>query len=750
MRGAEAKSISLYINGRVQGVGFRPFVYTLANELGVKGTIKNSGEGVVIEAESEVEIIEEFSNRIRSSPPASSRIDSFQSYDQKYHGFEGFAIVHSETDNKSTAVPEDMGMCESCTKEFEDPTDRRKAYWAISCTDCGPRYSITKTLPYDRVNTSMDHFKMCPACEKEYQDPQSRRFHAQAISCHECGPRLRLLGPGAKVLNVDAKEIIKICAASLKEGKIIALKGIGGFHLVCDATDDKAVQQLRKSKRRPAKPFAVMFKDVDEIDKNTVLDEEHKRWIRSSERPIVIVEEKEHNALSRLIAPGLKKVGVFLPYTALHRMLLAECGRPLVLTSANHSNTPIITDTQKLLDDLPDVADRVIDHDREIVNAIDDSVMQLIDKRLLILRNGRGFSPSMITLKRRVSKPILALGAHQKSTLAIAFDDKLILSPYIGDLQSVQNCEHFERVLGTFKELYDFEPELLIHDKHPDYYTSGWAKRQGIASQSVQHHHAHILACMAEYEIVGPVLGFSFDGTGYGEEGSLWGGEVMIADVKGYERIGALMPFGLIGADKAIKEPRRMGLTLMFECFELEELMEISSATRDAFSEEEIRALHQAWKKGLNMPLCSSVGRLFDAVASLCGVTQMSTYEGESGLKLEALFDPTCDSMPYRFEYSEGKIEWRTMIKEIVCEEDKTKAITRFFHTLVEIVEHYSNLYPEFPVVLSGGVFQNSTLLELVLRRFEQLGRTCLVQQSTPVNDSGIALGQAWYAIHKG
>lgn len=743
-----SRSVVIHINGLVQGVGFRPFVYRLAQEFGVKGRIRNSAEGIVLEAESESHLLENFMQAVKSTPPPMSRIDSFELHEQNARGYDDFEIVSSVTEEKSAAVLPDIGICESCTAELNDPADRRYAYWAINCTDCGPRYSIIRTVPYDRVNTSMADFEMCHDCAKEYFDPVSRRYHAQPIGCHVCGPKLRLLDSKGREFK-EEEDYIQQCANALKKGEIIAIKGVGGFHLMCNAIDADAVKRLREIKRREDKPFAVMFKDMAHIKENAVVRKEEQKWLLSKEKPIVLVDIKKDSVVSSRIAPGINRLGVFLPYTPLHLLLFKALKIPLAVTSANCSNAPIITDVKELFASFEGAVELVLDHDREIINAVDDSVMQIVNDQPMLLRPARGFTPLTLALQKKRSASILALGGNQKSTIALVFKDRLILSPYIGDLESIEACEYFERTLATFKRFYDFQPDIIMQDRHPEYFTSKWAKRQELTSEAVQHHYAHILACMAEYKMEGKVLGFSFDGTGYGDDGLIWGGEVMIADTKGYERIASLRPFRLLGGNQAVKEPRRIALSLLFECYTLEEILSMSNSTTQAFSQEEIMLLYKAWTQGINAPFCSSVGRIFDAVASLCGVVQKMTYEGESGLKSEALYDSSYTHEPYPFELLNAQIDWREMIKVIIAEEDKKRVVTRFYYTMVAIVDTLAGMHKALPVVLSGGVFQNSTLTQLLLKHFETQGRPCFVQQATAVNDGGVALGQAWYALHK-
>lgn len=740
------------ITGVVQGVGFRPFIYQLSDRYHLNGYIVNTAEGVHIELEGDESAIEVFTEALHNELPPLARIDTLTSEDAHCVGHTTFQILQSQTESqKSALVSPDIAVCKNCLREMDDPTNRRYAYPFINCTDCGPRYSIIETLPYDRPNTSMHFFNMCEACQKEYMDPLDRRFHAQPISCPNCGPTLKLLDSKHTLLE-EGSDTIKLTADAIKKGAIVALKGLGGFHLICDATNTHAVDMLRKRKQRPLKPFAVMFPDMKSIKDAAELSPREAALITSKETPIVIVPMRKESGISPLAAPGIDRIGVFLPYTPLHHLLLKEVKVPLVATSANHSNEPILRNSRELLEKLGSVVDMILDHDRDILNANDDSVLQMAGDEKITLRMSRGYAPKSMKLPFKSKKKILAVGAHQKNSLALVFDDTLIMSPYIGDLNSLEAFEYFERTLHSFKCFYDFEPDVIVYDKHPEYMTTKWAQRlqkehPNLQTIALQHHYAHLLAVMGEHHTEGKVLGFAFDGTGYGDDGTIWGGEVMIADHQEYDRIVTFEPFRLLGGEKAIKEPRRSALSLLFETYTLDEIHTLKLPLLEQFSKEEITLLHKAWEKGMNAPLCSSMGRLFDAVASFAELVHLSSYEGESGLVMEQHVDESITDI-FHFEIDKGMINLQPMVRSMVQMEDTQRIVSTFFNTVTEIIFQIAQKHPTLPLLFSGGVFQNKVLVEMIIRRCHKEDRAFYFQNETAINDGGIALGQAWYALH--
>jgi hydrogenase maturation protein HypF len=744
------------ITGTVQGVGFRPFIYALAQRYLLTGTVSNNSKGVEILLNTDTLTLKQFLTAIEYEHPPLASIENIQHTKIDYQAFDAFQIIQTqETGAVTVNIPPDVSICEACEKELFDPNNRRYRYPFITCTHCGVRYSIIYDLPYDRGHTSMKFFQMCKACEEEYTNPLDRRYHAQPIGCWECGPKLSLYDNVGAAFEGDLDKTVEL----LRKGNIVAVKGVGGYHLMCDGTNEEAIAKLRERKHRPTKPFAVMVRDMQMARELGEIRPHEEALLTSRERPIVIVGmrapcKKCPWGATRPtgIAPHISKIGLFLPYTPLYLLLLDALKRPLVATSANVTDEPICTNLESL-EKLQGVYDYVLEHDREIVNGCDDSVVMVVGEQQVMLRRARGYAPVSIKLPFTLKHRVLALGANQKSTIAIGFENQAILSPHIGDLDSIGSVEYYEKNIKTLERMYDFKAEVIAHDMHPNYESTKYAKRcsGNRTLQEVQHHYAHILGVMAEKQMTGKVFGVAFDGTGYGDDGKLWGGEFMVCDYEGYERVAHLGYFKLLGGAKAIKEPRRVALSLLFDLYG-GEVLTLDNLTTQAFSEAELRTYYTAWSKGLNAPLSSSVGRLFDAVASLLGVCQVMSFEGESGMLLEELYDSSVTGY-YSFGYAEGQINVLPIIEEIVSELEIKVAVSKFFHTLVEIIAVVYAPYsdgplqaqssvPEpvegLPLVLSGGVFQNRVLLELVFERFPD----AVISNSVPPNDGGIALGQ--------
>ncbi|MDM5271133.1 carbamoyltransferase HypF [Sulfurovum sp. zt1-1] len=735
----------LHISGIVQGVGFRPYVYSLALRYGLYGFVQNDGQGVVIEVEGEEEKLDLFFKTLYKELPPLARIDSIEKKETNHLKKEQtFSIIESRSTIKKALVSPDISLCDACLAEFNDTTNRRYGYFAINCTHCGPRYSIIKTVPYDRASTSMDRFTMCHQCEAEYIDPANRRYHAQPISCYECGPTLTLYDNLNR--EIKTENIPQFVSSLLQEGAIIAIKGLGGFHLMCNAYDDNSVSKLRQRKSRPSKPFAVLFPTIDSIEGHAMITSSDRTMIQSKEKPIVLVQKKENTPLSKYIAPLIDRIGVMLPYTPLQFLLFKYFKNPLIATSANLKSEPIVYTKEMLFEKLGKVVDYVLDMDRDIVNAVDDSVVQLIDKRPMFLRLARGFTPCSFHLPFKVDKHILAVGAEQKNTIALAFDDQVILSPYIGDLVSLDAMEYFERTLETFKRFYDFSPEMIVCDKHPSYTTTFWAKEQKLPLLQVQHHHAHILSVLFEQNIHTPVLGIAFDGTGYGDNGTLWGGEFLrIEQDYSYTRVSSFKPLVLLGGNKAIQEPRRIALSLAFDVMDLSEIKQSRLAKH--FTPKELELLDQAYQKQIRTIDTSSVGRLFDGVASLLDIVQILSFDGESGLKMEQYYDPDIPDF-YHFYIENGIIYYDEMIKALFYEHNQARGVSMFMNTLIEIIITIAHTQ-KLPLVFSGGVFQNKVLVEKLVQRLRQEKITYYFPQYIPPNDSSIALGQIAYTLQQ-
>jgi len=735
---------SIEIRGVVQGVGFRPFIYNLAISMHLKGQVSNNGYGVLILLDTCQEDMNLFVQKIRQNRPPLCEIDSIKITElKKIKSFDGFSIEMSEsTKTLSSHIPSDIAMCTECESELSDETNRRFEHPFITCTNCGPRYSIIKNLPYDRKNTSMDEFVMCEKCAAEYENPQDRRYHAQPIGCHECGARLSFFdNSGTKI---ESKNILDIVVQAISEGKIVAIKGIGGYHLVCDASNDKAVKLLRERKQRPSKPFGVMVKDVNAARQIACINAKEEELLCSNRRPIVLLKKRDDNSLSDFVAPNINQIGLFLAYTPLHHLILQKLNRPVVATSANISDEPLCTTYDDIMK-LRGIWDYCLEHNREILNSCDDSVAFVENERVFMLRNARGYAPLYLKLPQKTDKKILSLGANQKSTVAITVEDSVILSPYIGDLGSLSSINHFKSHIETLKRIYDFTPDIIVCDKHPNYESTKYAKElkaqnKDIELLQVQHHYAHILATMGVNGITTKVLGVSFDGTGYGDDGNLWGGEFFVCDNSSYERVEHFKYFKLLGGEKAIKEPRRVALSFLFEIYG-DGVFNLNNPTINSFSVSEVKTLYKAWKNGLNAPLSSSCGRLFDAVASLLDVVQVCSYEGESGLLLESLYDENSAEY-YEFSTQDGEIDFSQIVKQILDEKDVRVAVSKFFNMIVEIVYGMHKKY-DLPLVLSGGVFQNRVLLRLIMRKIPDV----ILPESFVSNDAAIAYGQSIAAI---
>lgn len=729
--------VRYHIEGMVQGVGFRPFVYTLALRFGLKGFVLNNALGVEIELEGDENSLECFDKALHTSLPPLARMDVCDKSFLTPLDDTTFEIRHSEEGEiKSSFVPPDMAMCHECECELHEAHDRRYDYFFINCTNCGPRYSIIKTVPYDRPNTSMHPFIMCDACQAEYTNPLDRRYHAQPISCPNCGPTLTLKNMNDDVIahNHDA---IKQLADLIQKGHIVAMKGMGGFHLMCDATNDTTLAALRERKRRPTKPFAVMFKDIASLEDVCVLSEGEKEGVTSLLRPIVLVKRSKSPRLflGALVAPMIDRLGVFLPYTPLHVKLFHFLRYPIVATSANRSGEPIISDAKSLREKLGDVVEYYLDYNREIINSSDDSVVQYLGKEPLLMRLSRGLAPLSFRIKTDEKRSILAVGAHQKNAIAIYLNHQMIVSPYIGDLDNIATNVLFEAMIERFKSFYDFVPELIVGDLHPNYVSTQWAKKQKLPFMQVQHHYAHILSAMCEHRLDEKVLGVAWDGTGYGVDGTIWGGEFLVCDTHGFERVASFEPFLLLGGDASIKESRRVLASILWDVNADDSLLAY-------FTPQELKSLKQLYTKKLNAPRCSSVGRLFDAVAVICGMHGRVSYDGESGLYVESLYDEAIHEA-YHFTCKEGVIHYKEAFLEMLYDKEPRVIASKFINALVHLIDDIATQY-SYKVVLSGGVFQNRTLVEKIL---ELKNHIFVSQHQLPPNDGGVCVGQLYYAL---
>ena len=728
------------IEGIVQGVGFRPFVYVLALRYALSGVVFNNASGVFIEVQGNEAALRAFEKALFDELPPLARIDFWEKKRVAFQANEStFVIAPSDASmQKSSLVLPDMSLCEECLRELNDPNNRRHGYFFINCTHCGPRYSIIQTVPYDRVSTSMAPFQMCEACEKEYQDPTDRRYHAQPISCSKCGPTLTLRSMQGETLATNEAAIVRL-AELIHAGHIVAMKGMGGFHLICDATDDNVVLKLRERKHRPSKPFAVMLKDLDAVKNICVMHEEEAQGISSQLRPIVLLKRNETaSSLSLHVAPFTDRLGVFLPYTPLHVILFQSLRVPIIATSANRSGEPIISDSETLVAKLSNVVEYYLDYNRAIVHRSDDSVVQFIGDKMLLMRASRGIAPHSFRVDSSDHRAILAVGAHQKNAIAIYLNHQIIVSPYIGDLDNVASHMLFEEMIASFERFYGFVPELIVGDLHPQYLSTLWAKKQPVAFLQVQHHYAHVLSVMCEYGLNEKVLGFAWDGTGYGDDGVIWGSECMVCDKQGYERVASLEPFLLLGGDASIKESKRILASMLWQAMgdRADEVL------LEYFDEGSLKTLKHAYTKKINAPLCSSMGRLFDAVAILCGMQSDVSYDGQSGLWLERLYDETIVER-YDVTIDAQTIRFLPMLEAMLHESEPRMIASKFINTLVGIIDEIIQRYP-LKIVLCGGVFQNRTLMEqLVLH----ISKPLYFPQKIAINDGGICVGQLYKAL---
>ncbi|MGY6037363.1 carbamoyltransferase HypF [Aeromonas sp. AE23HZ002T15] len=763
-----------HLDGIVQGVGFRPFVYGLAISHRLTGYVLNDANGVTIGVQGSAAQLADFARELRELAPPLSRVDSFSEWtiplddDPDFDGT--FHIRASQQQSAATvAISPDQGMCEACARDIANPADRHHNYPFTNCTHCGPRYTIIRRLPYDRPYTAMADFAMCPRCASAYEDPLDRRYHAQPVSCPDCGPQLTWRSGNGDAL-AEREEALQAAAQALQKGALIAVKGMGGYHLMCDARNEQTVARLRSLKRRVRKPLAIMVGTLEEAKLHVAGGEAEWQLLCSQPRPITLLRKKssaelsaETATLAEGIAPGIPYLGVMLPYTPLHQLLLEACAIPLVATSANGRGSPILIQCEEIISELGAEIDGILDHNRPILHPCDDSLVQWAGGRRQTLRLARGYAPCTPSLKEAAAQPVLAVGAQQKNQLALAFGRQRIYSPYIGDLHSLPMQGHFEQTLDTFRSLYDLKPETLVSDRHPGYLSHRWARdycaAEGAIHLEVQHHHAHLLGVMAEHDMTGPVLGFAFDGTGLGDDGTLWGGELLIANVRGFERVAHLKPFRLIGGEAAIREPVRQLLGLLFESQSPDEISALDLPVISQMPAERLANLHQLWRLGRNAPYTSSMGRLFDAVASLLDLVDEPDYEGEAGLLLEAAalrLAPNAEPWPLHFaitEQTDGPllIDWAPLIEELLAQHNKVPVAnlaTGFIHAICELIVTLAERFPTYPVVLGGGVFQNRVLMDQLIPRLESAGREVLTSEILPLNDGCIAAGQLWFAIH--
>lgn len=742
------KAYSVKVNGIVQGVGFRPHVYRLAVEYNLKGWIINSSTGVILEVEGKEEDLREFMRRLQNEPPPRAVIRSCEMQEIPLHGFTSFTIKPSDDNGNTTAmISPDIAMCLECKKETSDIKDRRYGYPFTNCTNCGPRFTIIKALPYDRAMTTMAPFTMCPDCQAEFDDPRNRRFHAQPNACPVCGPRITLVDAHGVPVNREIRDL-------LKSGCIVAVKGLGGFHLAANALDAAAVMRLRRRKRRDAKPFAVMIRDLATAHRHCIINAGEEDLLASPAAPIVVLRRREDSSLSaEAIHPGLKTLGVMLPYTPLHYMLFDDELRVLVMTSANISDEPLITVNEEAMEKLEPVADFFLLHNRDIYNPCDDSVVQLTRAGTVhFMRRARGYVPEGINLGRQVL-PVLALGGELKNTFCLTRGNEAFLSQHWGDLNHYQNYVSFLQGIERFKASLEVEPQVLAHDLHPDYQTSRWAKEQkDICRVEVQHHHAHMASVMAENGLQGEVLGLICDGSGWGTDGTVWGGEILRGDFLRFERVAHLRSLPLPGGDLSARRPYRMALVYLLLALG-EPGLEWADRLLPDLKQGEKELLLQRVSSNRE-PRTSSCGRLFDAVAAVLGICGINRYEGQAAAELEACAD-THEKGSYGFGVEKQGDRWvmdvMPMWSELIADIKgacRPESMAMKFHlTLVRMfAETLLKLRDETGlnrVVLSGGVFHNQILLDNMLEQLADRGFMVYHHRKVPPGDGGLSLGQA-------
>lgn len=735
--------LRLKIKGIVQGVGFRPWVHRMTGDFSLRGYIRNSSSGVELELEGERSDLEGFVKALRHSPPPLALIESVEEeYSRELLGFEGFEIRRSLREEKrATLISPDVAICPDCLRELNEPADRRYRYPFINCTNCGPRFTIIKDVPYDRPLTSMGCFPMCESCEREYNDIADRRYHAQPDCCESCGPELEFVGGEEKSRGEDA---LQRARALLKKGGILAVKGLGGFHLACLAEDERLVRELRRRKQRDEKPFALMCADVETAEKLCHVTQGQRALLLSAQRPIVLLKKREGMALSHLSEN--RYLGVMLPYTPMHYLLMGEDIKTLVMTSANLSDKPIMFKNAEALRELSSIADGFLLHNREIVTRCDDSLCWELEGGAYFARRSRGYVPYPVHVPGGGSG-ILACGAEQKASFCMSREDQLFPSQHIGDLKNMETLENYEQQILHFQRLFDIRPHTIACDTHPDYMSTAYARQraeeEGLRLVPVQHHHAHMASCMADNALDGEVIGLVWDGVGYGSDGTAWGGECLVGGYEGFERLASIRPIPLIGGDRAVKEISRIAFALLYESG-----CELSAFENRAFYENML-------KNGMNCPASSGMGRLFDGVAALLGIREKCSYEGQGAVLLEAAAEEDEKGFyPFELSGSLPRLDWREMVRGLCREKAEGVEVSRlaakFMNTLIEMAVSQCRLAREKRgldrVCLSGGSFQNMYILSRIVPRLEAEGFRVYRHRRVSTNDEGLSLGQLMVA----
>jgi hydrogenase maturation protein HypF len=748
------------VTGIVQGVGFRPFVYRLANECGLTGVIANTPAGVSIEVQGEADSVEQFLERLPKEIPPLAKITGVAPREAKVREEKTFQIVASRMGPAARAlISPDVNVCDDCLREMMNPRDRRFRYPFINCTNCGPRFTIIKDIPYDRARTSMAAFKMCAACQAEYDNPASRRFHAQPNACWDCGPQVMMLGvTGARI---DAAEPIREAARLIQQGTVVAVKSLGGFHLVCDAQNEAAVAKLRERKRRVEKPFAVMVRRAEDAEQWCVVDEAARKLLYSFERPIVLLRRRPGAAIASGVAPGNLFLGMFLPYTPLHHLLfMSGKFKALVMTSGNLSEEPIAIDNDEAIRRLHRIADAFLVHDREIVRRCDDSVVRAAAGQPQKLRRSRGFVPVPVHLEKEM-QPVLAVGGELKNTVCVLRGSEAFLSQHVGDLENLESYGFFEEAVLHMQRILETEPKVIAHDLHPDYFSTKWAQeRSGVELVGVQHHHAHIAACMAENHLDGKVIGIALDGTGYGTDGAIWGGEMLVADYLGFERAGHLEYLPLPGGAAAIHEPWRMAASYLTKHYG-KDVANLELPFLAGMDSRRLDVVVQMIEREINSPRTSSCGRLFDAVAALIGLRGAVNYEAQAAIELEMAARESDTETAYPLDLHAQGGAWQVgtkplfdwLVKDIRQGASVADMSLKFHNGLalvfVDAAERIRDKTKLNRVCLSGGCFLNVLLLETMIAELRERSFEVYFHTQVPAGDGGISLGQAVIAGHR-
>ncbi|WP_066629017.1 carbamoyltransferase HypF [Clostridium magnum] len=748
------KRLFLKIEGIVQGVGFRPFVYNQAVSLNLKGWVNNNSEGVHIDIEGQEEELNSFIYSLKHKHPTLARIESIIIEEKESVNYKTFQIKESKRkDKKITLISPDMATCEECTGDITDPSNKRYRYPFTNCTNCGPRFSIIKSIPYDREKTTMKKFKMCRNCNEEYTDPTDRRFHAQPNACSDCGPHIWI--EDCKGVKIEVNDVLEWTRQKLKEGKIFAIKGLGGFHLVCNALNEEAVELLRIRKNRPHKPFAVMMKDIKTVRKYCSVNMEEEEILTGARKPIVILNQSSQYDLPQAIAPKQKTLGVMLSYTPLHYLLFENDIEALIMTSANVHGLPLEYKNESAVESLRNVADYFLQHNRDIYVPIDDSVVKVVDGEARMVRRARGYAPEPI--KKENTKEILACGSNMKNTFCVARENFLFLSQHNGDLENIETIEHYKNNIEHYEKIFYFTPKYIACDMHPGYVSSEYAYNTSLPRIEVQHHHAHIVSCLAENNVTRKVIGIAYDGTGYGTDGRIWGGEFLLCDNKEFERLGQLDYVKMPGGEKAVKEPWRMAVSYIYKVFKSNKWKECSTERQlrkiliKLYGNRAINIVSMI-ESDINCHKTSSMGRFFDAAASLMGLRDSVTYEGQAAIELEAIAcEKSLDSYDYDIVQADGYIVKPEKIiigilKDKFLKEQDSVISDKFHNTIVNFSKDICKLIRKDTgvneVALSGGVFQNSYLLKNLTNELKREDFVVYANKLIPTNDGGVALGQ--------